>query len=112
MAACRSCGGSGLDVPPVDPEVLDRAVEAGARALAAVQDNPWHSCDTVMRDNYRLDAEKCLGAAAPIIFDAGKEEARKAIEGLRIGAPAWPDDDSYEAGLDAALSLITDKEGE
>lgn len=58
------------------------------------------------------EVEHALRTAAPIIFDAGKEEARKAIEGLRIGAPAWPDDDSYEAGLDAALSLLTDKEGE
>lgn len=37
---------------------------------------------------------------------AGLAEARTKIEGLRANAPAWPDDDSYEAGLDAALASL------
>lgn len=102
MSACRSCGGSGLDVPPVDPEVLDRAVEEGRESVRT----GMHVNTT---QGYQEQEFRAIAAAA---YRQGREEARKAIEGLRIGAPAWPDDDSYEAGLDAALSLLTDKEGE
>ena len=32
-------------------------------------------------------------------------------EAVRADAPAWPDDDSYEAGLDAALAAIDPSSG-
>lgn len=31
---------------------------------------------------------------------------RAGIEGLRIDSPPWPEDDSYEAGLAAALAVV------
>jgi len=56
-----------------------------------------------------------LYEAEEAAFEAGvqaeRERACELIEGLRINAPAWPKDDSYEAGLDAALAVVTGKEG-
>lgn len=44
---------------------------------------------------------------------AGAKQERERIEArikeLRMLAPSWPDDDSYEAGLDSALASITEE---
>lgn len=51
-----------------------------------------------------------IETAAPVLIEAERERIGAGIRSLRLNAPAWPKDDSYEAGLEAALSVI-DKEG-
>ena len=111
-------------------ETLEKACEAGARALAAVQDNPWYSCDAVMRDNYRLDGDRhirrALESAGPIVAAAAYRQGRE--DGLReasesFGRVQMPEHQGYgtykghfDAGVGACRavlrSLLTDKEGE
>ena len=84
----------------MDEKVLDRAVDAALEGL-----------DEAARRERIVLVQNAVEDAAPVIVAAAVKEAKARVEAVRADAPAWPDDDSYEAGLDAALAAI-DKEGE
>ena len=66
---CETCGGSGLDVPPVDPEVLDRACDAAWKACwPEFPHRPGSTGDRHIR--------RALESAAPIIAAATLSEYR------------------------------------
>jgi len=65
----------------------------------------WHDCPQPGPSPEEV-LEEARGQAFDAGYKAGLAEARTKIEGLRANAPAWPDDDSYEAGLDAALASL------
>lgn len=121
--------------PPLSEEVLDRAVEAGARAERAhgvkvCEDFHPHlpnwdddNLSEPLRENYRREARRILGAAAPVIAEAGYragiEDARKKIQVAAERYDSQRDRANWQdpfrkgktAGFVAALAALTDTEG-
>ncbi len=84
----------------------DEVIEEAVRAAADATQEPWWEMQG------RDEAEVAFRAAAPIIAKAERDRVKARIEAVRTAAPSWPDDDSYEAGLDAALSAIEGEHNE
>ena len=84
-----------------------------ADAIRILAAETLEGCSNNWSDSAKAD--EVLRAVYDLIFEAGvqaeRERVKARVEAVRADAPAWPDDDSYEAGLDAALAAI-DKEGE
>lgn len=139
---CETCGGSGLDVPPVDPEVLDRAVEAARNAYTNGLTRYTIIQGAEENNTERVESLKwkdALTAAAPIIAAAAYRQGREGLE-ARIEAKAGELDamaqaqadefgnyitsagrsgeykegraDAYDDAAESLRSLLTDKEGE
>ena len=116
---CETCGGSGLDVPPVDPEVLDRACHAAWKACwPEFPHRPGSTGDRHIR--------RALESAGPIVAAAAYRQGRE--DGLqeasesfgRVQMPEHQGYGTYKGHFDAGegacravlRSLLTDKEGE
>lgn len=112
--SCPACSESGL--PPVDPAVLDRAVEAGTKAIDGFK---WPSA--------RICADEVIKAAAPVVADAAYRQGREdgvgdlvaEVEMALVPSDHWSPEylagfrlalDKFRKEADAARSLLTDKE--
>jgi hypothetical protein len=91
-------------------EAMNRAVEAAHKALADTPGLPSNGDVSKLSKPHVELPRPIIEAAAPVLIEAERERIGAGIRSLRLNAPAWPKDDSYEAGLEAALSVI-DKEG-
>ncbi len=85
-------------------EVIEEAVKAATLACENAPVPVTVSPLTYVRET--------VEAAAPVIAKAERDRVKARIEAVRTAAPSWPDDDSYEAGLDAALSAIEGENNE
>lgn len=104
---CGAVGGGAKSVPPVDPAVLDRAVEAGV----AEKERFIGKCE-------RATVEDIVRAAAPVLIEAERERIKARIE--KAATEAWEVDPRNLPGphelhaemmkvFDAALSVIDEK---
>lgn len=101
---CPTCDGTGQS-PSDREERIEKAVDAAEKEIHAMRP-AWVSSGKKDRDRDIVEV------AAPVIVRAERERIKARIEAVRAAAPSWPDDDSYEAGLDAALSAIEGENNE
>lgn len=125
---CRTCNSTGKicesGLPPVDPEVLDRAYDAAGRAIfenfeVHPDDLPWEELHATDKVQWLTPELGCgVKAAAPVVAAAayrqgredGLREASDLIEDRKIIGAKQRTSIAFNEGLDAARSLLTDKE--
>lgn len=100
-----------LDQPPVEddrvPDVILVCPETGD--WIPEEDGP--GCPHGIPDDCCEPVTFIRAAPNEAAVKEERERIKARIEAVRADAPAWPDDDSYEAGLDAALAAIDPSSG-